>query len=245
MRDLIGLQSFKPISPPRHRAEVLNRISTPLKQQAWQQQLARHPDKTFADYIINGISEGFRIGFNRAHTLKATKANMKSAREHPEFIGDYLSKELSKGRTIELHPLDITPTPISKFGVIPKKHQPGQWRLIVDLSSPDGRSVNDGIDRSLCSLRYIKVEDVARQVLSLGKGTLMAKTDIKSAFRTVPVHPDDRLLLGMKWEGKYFADATLPFGLRSAPKIFNAVADALQWVIQTTGLECVTSWEFP
>ena len=158
MRDLIGLQSFKPISPPRPRAEVLNRISTPLKQQAWQQQLASHPDKTFADYIINGISEGFRIGFNRAHTLKATKANMKSAREHPEIIGDYLSKELSKGRTIELHPLDITPTQISKFGVIPKKHQPGQWRLIVDLSSPDGRSVNDGIDRSLCSLRYIKVE---------------------------------------------------------------------------------------
>ena len=108
MRDLIGLQSFKPISPPRPRAEVLNRISTPLKQQAWQQQLASHPDKTFADYIINGISEGFRIGFNRAHTLKATKANIKSPREHPEIIGDYLSKELSKGRTIELHPLDIT-----------------------------------------------------------------------------------------------------------------------------------------
>ena len=29
---------------------------------------------------------------------------------------------------------------------------------------------------------------------------------------------------------------TLPFGLRSAPKIFNAVADALQWVVKQNGV---------
>ena len=39
----------------------------------------------------------------------------------------------------------------------------------------------------------------------------------------------------MKWQGKLYVDTTLPFGLRSAPKIFNAVADAAQWIIQEMG----------
>ena len=41
----------------------------------------------------------------------------------------------------ELQPMNS----ISPFGVIPKGHTPGKWRLIVDLSSPKGGSVNDGI----------------------------------------------------------------------------------------------------
>ena len=53
----------------------------------------------------------------------------------------------------------------------------------------------------------------------------MAKFDLKSTYRQVPVHPDDRWLLGVEWEGQVYVDCTVPFGLRSAPMIFNAVAD--------------------
>ena len=31
-------------------------------------------------------------------------------------------------------------------------------------------------------------------------------------------------------------DTVLPFGLRSAPKVFNAVADALEWVCRRQGV---------
>ena len=41
----------------------------------------------------------------------------------------------------------------------------------------------------------------------------------------VLIHPED--LLGMRWDGRIFVDKTLPFGLRSAPMIFSALADAL------------------
>ena len=51
---------------------------------------------------------------------------------------------------------------ISWFGVIPKASQPGKWRLIVDLSHPKGKSVNDGISPELCSLHYVKADDVAQ-----------------------------------------------------------------------------------
>ena len=73
----------------------------------------------------------------------------------------------------------------------------------------------------------MSIDDVAARVVRLGRGALMAKFDLKSAYRNIPVHPDDRWLLGMVWEDKLFLDTALPFGLRSAPIIFNAVAEAL------------------
>ena len=55
----------------------------------------------------------------------------------------------------------------------------------------------------------------------------------------IPVHPQDTLLLGMEWEEFIYIDKALPFGLRSAPLIFTAVADALQWVMQKRGVSYV------
>jgi hypothetical protein len=104
--------------------------------------------------------------------------------------------------------------------VIPKPHQPGKWRLIVDLSSPEGGSVNDAIAVDHCHMHYASVLDAAAVVRQLGQGTLLAKIDLHHAYRIVPVHSDDHSLLGMQWKDGTFIDTELPFGLRSAPKIF-------------------------
>ena len=45
---------------------------------------------------------------------------------------------------------------------------------------------------------------------------IMAKVDVKSAYRNVPNHPQDRWLMGMLWEGSLYIDTALLFGLRSA-----------------------------
>ena len=75
------------------------------------------------------------------------------------------------------------------------------------------------------------------RIVSLGKGALTAKFDIKSAYRQIPVHPDDSWLLGMEWKGQLYVDTALPLGLRSAPMIFNAVAEALAYVIRQKGVD--------
>ncbi len=74
---------------------------------------------------------------------------------------------------------------------------------------------------------------------SFGGMAEMAKFDTESAYRLVPVHPEDRPLLGMAWKEKVYIDTAIPFGLRSAPKIFNAVADALQWIFRSQGVNSV------
>ena len=61
----------------------------------------------------------------------------------------------------------------------------------------------------------------------------MSKTDVQSAFRIIPVHPLDWELLGMQWKGLYFFDMVLPFGLRSAPYLFNLLSEGLEWIIHS------------
>ena len=189
------------------------------------------------------MRSGFRIGFNPTQQLQRSSKNMLSAHAHPEVVSEQFSKDCKKGYTLgPLHPADFPQVHTSRIGVIPKKYQEGKWRLIVDLSAPRGKSVNDGIKRELCSLHYVKVDDIVNQVLQMGRGTLLAKLDVKSAFRIVPVHPADRHLLGMEWEGQLYIDNSLPFGLRSAPKIFNAIADALEWILRQHGVSNI--WHY-
>lgn len=70
----------------------------------------------------------------------------------------------------------------------------------------------------------------------------MAKADIKQAYRIVPVHPEDRHLLGVQWQGEVIIDKVLPFSLRSAPIVFTAVADALQWIMVRQGVRNVAHY---
>lgn len=57
----------------------------------------------------------------------------------------------------------------------------------------------------------MSVDDIATRMVQLGRGALLAKFDLKSAYRNVPVHPVDRWLLGMEWKGQLFVD-TAPLG---------------------------------
>ena len=215
-------------------------VNTPLRLQSWQRRIQSHPDKNFINYILSGIERGFCIGRDSTcHVNSATK-NKQSAHDNPTAIEKYLQDQIQQGNIFgPFLPHETPNVHINSFGVIPKKHQPGKWRVITDLSYPKGSSVNDAINPKLCSLKYITVEQVAKKAFSLGKGSLIAKIDIKAAYRLIPVSPQDRPFLGVKWGGKVYVDGMLPFGLRSAPKIFNAVADAVEWCVANENVPAI------
>ena len=84
----------------------------------------------------------------------------------------------------------------------------------------------------VCSLKYIVIHDAVEHIVSSGSCTHLAKIDIKSAFRLLSVHVADQLLVGLQRKGAVFVDTCLPFGLRSAPKLFNTPSDLLAWIIE-------------
>ena len=238
MEDLLHLQACRPQENITLTRE-LSRVESPLRWKEWDARLTSHPDQRLRSYIVEGIRYGFRVGYNYKATRCSSKGNMRSALDNPQVIRDYLRTELKEGRIVgPLDPKECLYIHTSRFGVIPKS-TPGKWRLIVDMSSPEGGSVNDGIQESWCSLSYATVMDATQGITAYGRGALMIKVDIRSAYRVVPIHPADRQLMGMTWEGAMFVDTALPFGLRSAPKIFTAIADAAEWIVRQQGVEFI------
>ena len=146
-------------------------VRTPLVVENWERLMAGHPDSRFRDYILRGLKNGFRIGYNGADMVTSAKRNMLSTREHPEVVAEYLRKELERGVVLgPFHRDEVQGVVLNRFGVIPKSGQKRRWRLIVYLFYPEGKSVNDGIDPGLCSLKYVRVDDVVRRLLQLGPG---------------------------------------------------------------------------
>ena len=204
---------------------------------AWQEALADHPDRVFASYILKGIAKGFHIGADRSVPLVPSRGNMLSVQQKPHFVASQIGEEIAAGRILGPLPPHLAKlTQTSPFGLIPKSHQPDKWRLIVDLSSPAGHSVNDAIPPANCHMQYPSVLDAAKLIRCLGVGTLLAKVDLQHAYRIVPVHSDDHHLLGLRWGDNVYIDTALPFGLRAAPKIFSALSDALAWILHSKGV---------
>ena len=100
------------------------------------------------------------------------------------------------------------------------------------MSAPAGDGINDYIKPLDYSLQYATIDNAIAICYKLGKGALMAKVDLKNAFRLCPVRPEDWHLLGIYWHDNFYIDKCLPFRLRSAPFLFNMVADALHWILQ-------------
>ena len=56
------------------------------------------------------------------------------------------------------------------------------------------------------------------------------KSDIKSAFRIIPLHPSEYHLFGLHWDNKYLYDKCLAMGCASSCKIFETFSTDLEWV---------------
>ena len=120
---------------------------SPLHLDLFKAELTFYPNRAKANFVLQGTKEGFRLGCDKPVTLKSARRNKLSAYQHSGVIDVYLANEVRLG--LVAGPFDAPPVEdlhISSFGVIPKKGQPDKWHLIVDLSSPQGRSVNDGIN---------------------------------------------------------------------------------------------------
>ena len=88
-------------------------------------------------------------------------------------------------------------------------------------------------------MAYSSVEDAAHLMHFFETNCLMAKLDIKEAYRMVPVHLEDWRFLGVYWWGQIFIDCQLPFGLASAPAIFSALGEALEWILRQRWVRAV------
>lgn len=84
--------------------------------------------------------------------------------------------------------------------------------MIRNLSFPDKKegSVNAGISDKAASVHYSGFNDAIVCIKYIGDTAFCCESNIRSAFRILPVAPEDYELLGFYWEGKYYFDKCLP-----------------------------------
>ena len=95
-----------------------NISSPPLPVGAWRGYMVNHPDNRFAKYIVCGLSEGFRSGFDHSHRTRPSNRNMKSAGVNKSVVSGYVAEEMQRTRllaSLSLHPgLSVSSTPQHK-----------------------------------------------------------------------------------------------------------------------------------
>ncbi len=124
--------------------------------------------------------------------------------------------------------------PISALGAVPKP----SWgiRLIHDCSQPERRSLNDYSTK--IDVRYQTLQAATRL---LRRDYYIAKVDLKSAYRSVGLHPSQYPFTGLKrtfcgeTELTYLCDTRLCFGARKSPGIFHRLTQAIQCMMRHRG----------
>lgn len=66
----------------------------------------------------------------------------------------------------------------------------------------------------------------------LGPGALLGKKDISSAFRLLPIRPEDFSLLGFYFGNNNYIDKCLPFGCSIACATFEKFSTVLHWIVE-------------
>ena len=205
----------------------LHNSPSPLNVHAWQSLLNNYPGN-LPTTLIRILQYGTLLGYDGPETLILSD-NQESVHLSPGVINSKLQSDLADGRIV-----CTTASPpyiCSPLGLVPKHD--GGFRRIHNLSHPLKESVNAYISPEFSTLKYTIIEDVLSMVKTAGRHSLILKRDIKDAFRNIPIAPHVQWLLGFTWDGKFYKETCLPFGLATAPFIFNLFAEAFHWMLQS------------
>ncbi len=221
----------------------LTHIKTPLRVQRYKE-LLRDYDEKETEFLVNGFSQGFPIGFEGPFENDHFAPNLISAVQQPKLLWQHVMKEVQAQRYAG--PFD-TP-PFQKFwqsplGLVPKKGT-DKLHLIFHLGYPHGGlSINSGTPERKKSVKYPAFDKAIELCKKKGPGCFLAKTDLASAFRQLPLRVEDYPLLGMKaknpatGELQWFVDKCLPFGAGISCSHFQRFSNSLKHITESMTLE--------
>ena len=204
-------------------------VPTTVNPQTLKSELQNYDDQK-KSFLINGFQFGFKLGCEGEPSHKIHQ-NHASIFKNKTVVHEKLKKEQLLGRIAGPYKqIPCNDFVCSPLGLVPKKN-PGEFRIIHDLSFPKEQSVNSFIPQHNSTVQYESIDNVINLVRIFGSHCLMAKMDIEDGFRNIPIHPTDYHLLGFQWEGQYYYDKCLPMGASSSCQIFEKLSTALHWIM--------------
>lgn len=223
----------------------MDSIVTPVKVRELERLLVEteYPrEKT--QFLVNGFTEGFTLGYEGPMVRRTFSRNHKLRAGNQTVLWNKIMLEVKVGRMTGPH---LSP-PYSSFiqspiTLIAKKGSESldpieNTRLIFDLSSPRGESLNDYTPRSVKSVEYPLFDKSIRMCLKEGKSCFLSKTDCKSAFLMLPLAPDQFRWVVMMCEHPctgqkyYFCLKTVCFGSGTSCFLYMKLSNALAHIFR-------------
>jgi hypothetical protein len=116
---------------------------------------------------------------------------------------------------------------VSGFFVIPKSSC--GYRLIINL---------ERLNR-LVEPKHFKMEGIGVLKELVSEGDHFCKIDLKDAYLTIPLYPDDKEFLQFRWRGKGYQFLSLCFGLASAPWAFTKILKPVVAFLRRQGIRII------
>ena len=234
-----GLHQTSQILPiKRHlpRSPILKKdtpfvLPTPIKHSVLVTWLAQYPNVSDAKILSNGFAKGFSLNYSGPRAPRDSGC-LRSASQHPQAVKDKLAKEIQLGRIAgPFRKRPFANLQCSPIGLVPKR-EPNTFRLIHHLSFPYGSSINDYINKDMCTVHYESFDKAVELVMKAGTPVWLAKADIKSAFRLLPVSPLDYELLGFTFDGMFYFDKCMPMGCSISCSLFEKFSSFLEYKVK-------------
>ena len=218
----------------------LENIITPVNADRFRELLIEanyNPEKT--DFLYRGFKYGFSLEYEGEKYVKKTAPNLKIRIGSKMEIWNKIMTEVEAKRYAG--PFKNIPFEYfiqSPIGLVPKDGGK-KTRLIFHLSYPrTGGSVNAGISKDKCSVKYPDFSEAVKLCLLAGKNCFGAKSDMAREFRNVPLNSDSWNFLILKAEHPvtgetwFFVDKCLPFGASISCAIFQAISDGIAFLVK-------------
>ena len=176
--------------------------------------------KDVAQQLINGASS--RVNYPGT-VLTSSKNIIPQPREQIPRIIDALASFTSKGHMagplfdVDAQSLKINP-------IMAVKKPGGHIRVVGNLKHPSGYSFNEGIaeeEKDIWPVEMTNAKDVASMILDAGQGAWLACTDMKDAYKMIPVDLSQRKLQAYSFCGAIFIELKLIFGDKLACLFFD------------------------
>ena len=90
LNHLLAFDSCRQVRDPSGLV-ISSEVHSPLLASAWVHELSSHPDKAFVEYILQGITNGFRIGFDRRQRIHSARTNLHL--DKIAVVSEYLQRE--------------------------------------------------------------------------------------------------------------------------------------------------------
>ena len=220
----------------------IENIITPVKVGNLEQLLKETGfNKIRSQRLIHGFKYGFEIGLKGNRKVNRLAPNLKINIGTKVDLWNKVMKEVQKKRYAgPFKDIPFEHFIQSPIGLVPKD-QGKDTRLIFHLSYPrTGSSVNSETPKDICKVKYPDFSEAVRMCIAAGNGEVayQGKSDMKSAFRNLPMAVKEFMLLIMKAEnpidGKtyYFVDKCLPFGASISCALFQEFSDAVAHIFK-------------